>query len=49
MKVIKVALENRRYDLLAHALVFSALKVLRNGGSPHVPKKSPELLRQRSR
>ena len=33
MKVLKVALDNGRYDLAAHALVLAFVKVSKNGKS----------------
>ena len=39
MKVLQVALENRHYDLAAHALVLALVKVSRNGSQPHAKKK----------
>ncbi len=38
MKVLKVALDNGRYDLAAHALVLASLRVSMNV-NPHVEKK----------
>ena len=39
MKVLKLALDNKRYDLAAHALVFAYLKVSKNGSGK---KKKPQ-------
>ena len=38
MKVLKVALENGRYDLAAHALVLALVKVSKNGKQPNAKK-----------
>jgi len=42
MKVLQLAIEKQRYDLAAHVLVLSALRSLKNGGSPHAKKKAAQ-------
>ena len=37
MKVLRVALDNGRYDLVAHALVLAVVKVSRNGNNAKKP------------
>lgn len=43
------AIQNGHYSLAAHVIVLVAARAVRNGGSSHVRKKAPQLLRQRSR
>jgi len=38
MKSLQFAITHSRHDLAAHVLVYSALKVLNNGGSPHAKR-----------
>lgn len=38
MPILAQAIESKRYDLAAHVLVLSALKVLNNGGSPRAKR-----------
>jgi hypothetical protein len=50
MKALEYAIVTHRYDLAAHVLVLYALKALKkNGGSPRVREKTPQLLLKRSR
>lgn len=42
MKVLKVALDNGRFDLAAHALVLAFVKVSKNGKQPHAKKQAEQ-------
>ena len=40
MRLLKLALKTKRWDLAAHALVLATAKVLKEGEKPHGGKKS---------
>jgi hypothetical protein len=39
MKLLRVAIENRRWDLAAHTIVLATVSVLNNGNRPPPSKK----------
>ncbi|MFC2015029.1 hypothetical protein ACFLUP_03455 [Chloroflexota bacterium] len=39
LKVLPVAVEKKRWDLVAHTLVLTSASVLCNGNMPHIDKK----------
>ena len=41
VKVLQVALQEKRYDLAAHAIVLALIKLSRNGTHPNVSEKEP--------
>ncbi len=46
MRLLRVAVENHRWDLAAHTIVLATVSVLRNGDKPPVSKRvsnSPSL------
>jgi len=44
-KLLKVALENRRYDLAAYALVYGLVKTMENGKKERRKKQKTGILR----
>ena len=38
MKLLPIAVEKKRWDLVAHAIVLATANVLNNGGQPHTGK-----------
>ena len=38
MKLLRTAMENKRWDLAAHTIVLATVRVLRNGDKPHTGK-----------
>ncbi|MBA7666377.1 hypothetical protein ES703_74457 [subsurface metagenome] len=38
MKVLRVAVENKRWDLVAHTIVLATASILKNGDKPHTGK-----------
>ena len=38
MRLLRLAIENQRWDLAAHTIVFATARVLNNGDKPHVGK-----------
>ena len=39
MRLLKVAVENRRWDLAAHTIVLATASVLKNGDKPNASKR----------
>ncbi len=39
MKLLAIAVRNKRWDLVAHTIVLATASVLNNGGKPHVSRK----------
>ena len=39
MRLLRVAVENQRWDLAAHTIVLATAKVLKNGDKPHDGKR----------
>ena len=38
MKLLRLAVENQRWDLAAHTIVLAAVKILDKGDKPHASK-----------
>ncbi len=38
MRLLRLAVENRRWDLAAHTIVLATASVLKNGEKPHADK-----------
>ncbi|MFC1928235.1 hypothetical protein ACFLXK_01350 [Chloroflexota bacterium] len=38
MRLLRIAVENRRWDLAAHTIVLATASVLKNGDKPHASK-----------
>jgi len=38
MRLLRLAIENRRWDLAAHTIILAAAKVLNNGDKSHASK-----------
>ena len=36
MRLLRIAVENQRWDLAAHTIVLATARVLKNGDKPHV-------------
>ncbi len=36
MRLLRLAVENQRWDLAAHTIVFATARILNNGDRPHV-------------
>ncbi len=39
MRLLRIAVENQRWDLAAHAIVLATASVLKNGDKPHASKR----------
>ena len=39
MKLLRIAMEKKRWDLAAHTIVLATANVLKNGDRPHVRQK----------
>jgi len=39
MRLLRLAIESRRWDLAAHTIVFATATVLKNGDKPHAKRK----------
>ena len=39
MKLLRIAVENQRWDLAAHTIVLATARVLKNGDKPHASKR----------
>lgn len=39
MRLLRIAVENQRWDLAAHAIVLATARLLKNGDKPHVSQK----------
>ena len=39
MKILRIAVDNRRWDLAAHTLVLATASILKNGDKPQASKK----------
>ncbi len=39
MRVLRVGVEKKRWDLVAHTIVLATASVLTNGDKPHIAKK----------
>ncbi len=39
MRLLRLAIENQRWDLAAHTIVLAAARLLSNGDRPHASKK----------
>jgi len=42
MRLLRLALENRRWDLAAHTIIFATATVLKNKERPHARKRKQE-------
>ena len=40
MRLLRVALENRRWDLAAHTIILATASVLKNGDKPYASKRA---------
>jgi len=38
MRLLRLAIENQRWDLAAHTIVLATARLLNNGDTPHVSK-----------
>lgn len=39
MRLLRIAVENQRWDLAAHTIVLATVSVLKNGDKPHASKR----------
>lgn len=42
MRLLRLALENQRWDLAAHTIVLATASILKRGDKPHVRKSQPK-------
>ena len=42
MRLLRIALENQRWDLVAHTVVLATARVLKNGDKPNADKSREE-------